>query len=102
MDWSIVFKVERTTMSKLKFNDMSKILEWIKEPSHFGYLNILEQTIKSVKADQFRIGTKVSFGRPNGMKRMGVIEKLGNVKAVVSVNGAKWRVPFDLMDVVTA
>ena len=59
-------------MSKLKFNDMSKILEWIKEPSHFGYLDILEQAIKSTKAEQFKVGTKVSFGRPNGMKRMGM------------------------------
>ncbi len=36
------------------------------------------------------------------MKRMGVIGKLGNVKAVGSGNGGKWRVPFDRMDVVTA
>ena len=88
-------------MSDLKFNDLPKILKWIKEPSHSEHLFIIEQTLKSVKADQFKVGTKVTFGRANGQKRMGIIEKLGRVKAVVNCNGAKWRVPFDLMSVVT-
>lgn len=30
-------------MSKLKFNDLPKILDWIKEPSHSGHLFIVEQ-----------------------------------------------------------
>ena len=88
-------------MSDLKFNDLPKILKWIKEPSHSEHLFIIEQTLKSVKADQFKVGTKVSFGRENGMKRMGIIEKFGRVKAVVNCNGAKGRVPFDVMSVVT-
>ena len=88
-------------MSDLKFNDLPKILKWIKEPSHSEHLFIIEQTLKSVKADQFKVGTKVTFGRANGQKRMGIIEKFGRVKAVVNSNGTKWRVPFDLMSVVT-
>ena len=88
-------------MSKLKFNDLPKILDWIKEPSHAGHLFIVEQTLKSVKQEQYKVGTKVRFGRENGQKRMGIIEKFGRVKAVVNCNGAKWRVPFDLMSVVT-
>ena len=88
-------------MSDLKFNDLPKILKWIKEPSHSEHLFIIEQTLKSVKEDQFKVGTKVTFGRANGQKRMGIIEKFGRVKAVVNSNGAKWRVPFDLMSVVT-
>ena len=87
-------------MSKLKFNDLPKILDWIKEPSHAGHLFIVEQTLKSVKEDQFKVGTKVKFGRANGIKRMGVVVKLGPNKAVVDCSGAKWRVPYDLMDVV--
>ena len=93
-------------MSKLKFNDLPKILDWIKEPSHAGHLFIVEQTLKSVKEDQFKVGTKVSFGRPNGRKHTGVVIKLGPKKAVVeTANGrygqlGKWRVPYDLMDVV--
>jgi len=87
-------------MSKLKFNDLPKILDWIKEPSHAGDLFIVEQTLKSVKQEQYKVGTKVRFGRANGMKRMGVVVKLGPKKALVDVNGAKWRVPYDLMDVV--
>ena len=39
-------------MSKLKFNDLPKILDWIKEPSHAGHLFIVEQTLKSVKQEQ--------------------------------------------------
>ena len=88
-------------MSDLKFNDLPKILKWIKEPSHSEHLFIIEQTLKSVKADQFKVGTKVTFGRANGQKRMGIIEKFGRVEAIVNCNGAKWRVPFDLMSVVT-
>ncbi len=53
-------------MSDLKFNDLPKILKWIKEPSHSEHLFIIEQALKSVKADQFKVGTKVSFGRANG------------------------------------
>ena len=87
-------------MSKLKFNDLPKILDWIKEPSHAGLLFIVEQTLKSVKQEQYKVGTKVRFGRANGMKRMGIVIKLGPKKALVDVNGAKWRVPYDLMDVV--
>ena len=87
-------------MSKLKFNDLPKILDWIKEPSHAGHLFIVEQTLKSVKQEQYKVGTKVRFGRANGMKRMGVVVKLGPSKAVVDCSGAKWRVPYDLMDVV--
>ena len=87
-------------MSKLKFNDLPKILDWIKEPSHAGHLFIVEQTLKSVKQEQYKVGTKVRFGRANGMKRMGTVIKLGPKKALVDVNGAKGRVPYDLMDVV--
>ena len=87
-------------MSKLKFNDLPKILDWIKEPSHAGHLFIVEQTLKSVKEDQFKVGTKVKFGRAKGMKRMGVVVKLGPKKAVVDCSGAKWRVPYDLMDLI--
>ena len=65
-------------MSDLKFNDLPKILKWIKEPSHSEHLFIIEQTLKSVKADQFKVGTKVTFGRANGQKRMGIIEKFGD------------------------
>ena len=54
-----------------------KILKWIKEPSHSEHLFIVEQTLKSVKQDQFKVGTKVRFGRAKGMKRMGIIEKFG-------------------------
>ena len=89
-------------MSKeqLKFNDLPRIMDWIKDPSNAGHLFIVEQTIKSVKAEQFKVGTKVSFGRANGMKRSGVVVKLGPKKAVVDCSGAKWRVPYDLMNVV--
>ena len=87
-------------MSDLKFNDLPKILNWIKEPSHSEHLFIIEQTLKSVKADQFKVGTKVTFGRDNGQKRMGVVVKLGPKKAVVDCSGAKWRVPYDLMDLI--
>ena len=36
-------------MSKLKFNDLPKILDWIKEPSHAGHLFIVETNFKKCK-----------------------------------------------------
>lgn len=46
----------------------------------------------------FNVGDKVSFGRPNGLKRIGIIKKVNTAKAVVDVDGQQWRVPFVMME----
>ena len=46
----------------------------------------------------FKLGQIVQFGR--WRKRTGTIEKLNITKAVVNVNGQKWRVPFGMMEAI--
>ena len=47
--------------------------------------------------DGFTPKTGFSFANKNQFTQDG----FGRVKAIVNCNGAKWRVPFDLMSVVT-
>ena len=96
---------------KLKFNNLPDILEWIREPSHKEHLFMLEAAIAKAKGSSksaFSVGDKVSFGRPNGRKHIGVVEKLNPSKAVIAefLNGRnahrKWRVPYSMMTMVEA
>ena len=96
---------------KLKFNNLPDILEWVREPSHKEHLFIIEAAIAKAKGSSksaFSVGDKVSFGRPNGRKHIGVIEKLNPSKAVIAefLNGRnahrKWRVPYSMMTMMEA
>jgi vacuolar-type H+-ATPase subunit B/Vma2 len=63
----------------------------------------IQQRRKQLHAEagsKFRVGVVVQFGRPNGTKRRGTVEKLNTTKAVVNVFGQKWRVPFGMMELV--
>ena len=85
---------------KLKFNNLPDILDWIREPSHKGHLFLIEAAIAKAKGSEkgsFNVGDKVIFGRPNGRKHIGIVEKINISKAVVNCNGSKWRVPFTMM-----
>ena len=96
---------------KLKFNNLPDILDWIREPSHKEHLFMLEAAIAKAKGSSksaFSVGDKVSFGRPNGRKHIGVVEKLNPSKAVIAefLNGRnahrKWRVPYSMMTMMEA
>ena len=96
---------------KLKFNNLPDILEWVREPSHKEHLFIIEAAIAKAKGSSksaFSVGDKVSFGRPNGHKHIGVVEKLNPSKAVIAefLNGRnahrKWRVPYSMMTMMEA
>ena len=54
--------------------------------------------IHAEKGSNFELGQVVQFGR--WRKRTGTIEKLNITKAVVNVDGQKWRVPFGMMEAV--
>ena len=54
--------------------------------------------IHAEKGSNFKLGQVVQFGR--WRKRTGTIEKLNITKAVVNVDGQKWRVPFGMMEAV--
>ena len=88
-------------MSAVKFNDLYKVLEWIREPSHKEHLYIVEACLAKAKAEdinKFAVGAKVIFGRPNGKQHRGVIVKCNPKKAVVMEDGSgKWTVPYSLM-----
>ena len=96
---------------KLEFNALPEILDWIKNPEHKEHLFILEAAIAKAKGSSksaFSVGDKVSFGRPNGCKHIGVVEKLNPSKAVIAeqMNGRnahrKWRVPYSMMTMTEA
>ena len=96
---------------KLAFNNLPDILDWIREPSHKEHLFLIEAAIAKAKGSSksaFSVGDKVSFGRPNGRKHIGVVEKLNPSKAVIAefLNGRnahrKWRVPYSMMTMVEA
>ena len=96
---------------KLKFNNLPDILEWVREPSHKEHLFIIEAAIAKAKGSSksaFSVGDKVSFGRPNGRKHIGVVEKLNPSKAVIAefLNSRnahrKWRVPYSMMTIMEA
>ena len=92
---------------KLEFNALPEILDWIKNPEHKEHLFILEAAIAKAKGSSksaFSVGDKVSFGRPNGRKHIGVVEKLNPSKAVIAEHMSgmsthrEWRVPYSMME----
>jgi hypothetical protein len=94
-------------MTKLKFKDLPKILEFIRDPSNSEHLYMIKACIQNVENSKFIPGSKVVFGRPNGQQRVGVVLRTRNNKATVEVSNnhndgkSKWRVPFDLMRINT-
>ena len=89
---------------KLQFNNLTDILDWIKNPEHKEHLFLLETAINAAKGStkgQFKVGDHVIFGRAHGRKRPGVVMKLNPAKAVIKDTnlGGKWRVPYSLMEV---
>lgn len=86
---------------KLEFNNLPDILDFIRNPENKESLFLLQAAIAEAKGSsksQFNEGDKVSFGRPNGRKRLGIIITKNPAKAVVDCNGVKWRVPYSLME----
>jgi hypothetical protein len=63
-------------------------------------IQLRRKQLHAEAGSNFKVGLAVQFGRPNGRKRTGTIEKLNITKAVVNVDGQKWRVPFGMMEAV--
>ena len=77
---------------------LEDILKFIRNSDNKNTLPLIESTISETKKKQFYIGSKVIFGRDNGKKHFGTVEKINISKAVVkSDEGVKWNVPFNLM-----
>jgi len=50
--------------------------------------------------DQVHVGMKVLFGRPNGTKTLGVVEKINPSRAKIKKfdsSGSMWMVPYSLI-----
>ena len=45
-----------------------------------------------------RIGAVVKFGRPNGIKRTGTIEKINISKVILNVDFKRWSVPISMLE----
>ena len=67
-------------------------------------INAVISTIKSRRnaltrqmGDNFVVGMKIHFGRPNGIKRSGVVKKMGPSKALIDCGGFMYRVPYSMM-----
>ena len=83
---------------KLEYNNLPHILEFIRNPQNKDAILLIESCIYETKKNQFNIGSKVIFGRDNGKKHFGTVEKINISKAIVkSDEGVKWTVPFNLM-----
>ena len=95
----------------MKLQELLKITNAIKSMNN-SELNTVVDAVKQARrrdsvfsSAKFSIGQKVIFGKPrnSGLQRVGVIEKMNPVKAVISVfdtncgRTTKWRVPYSLM-----
>ena len=91
--------------------DLNQILNGIRSMSK-DELNLVVDAVNEARrrtsifsSAKFSVGQKVIFGKPrnSGLQRVGVIEKMNPVKAVISVfdsncgRTTKWRVPYSLM-----
>ena len=77
---------------------LEDILKFIRDSENRDTLPLIESVISETKKSQFNIGSKVIFGRDNGKKHFGTVEKINISKAIVkSDEGVKWTVPFNLM-----
>ena len=76
---------------------LEDILEFIRDSENRDTLPLIESVISETKKSQFNIGSKVIFGRANGKKHFGTVEKINISKAIVKSDGVKWTVPFNLM-----
>ena len=85
-------------MKKIKEQILKMNMEQINEL--VDTIQYRRKIIHAEAGSNFKVGISVKFGRPNGIKRTGIVEKLNVTKAVVNVSGQKWRVPFGMMEVV--
>jgi uncharacterized protein Veg len=83
---------------KLEYNNLPHILEFIRNPQNKDAILLIESCIYETKKNQFKVGSKVIFGRKKGEKHEGVIEKINSSKAIISSNNRQWNVPFELME----
>ena len=63
-------------------------------------INMRRKQLHCEAGSQFKVGLTVKFGRTNGRKRTGTVEKINRTKAVVNVDGQRWRVPFTMMQAI--
>ena len=77
---------------------LEDILKFIRDSDNRDTLPLIESVISETKKNQFKVGSKVIFGRKKGKKHEGVIEKINSSKAIISSNNRQWSVPFELME----
>jgi len=64
-----------------------------------GVIQIANERRDYLCSKELKVGAKVSFGRPNGKKHFGTIEKINISKAVVDAGDfRKYVVPFSMLE----
>jgi len=80
-----------TKIMSMDSNSINELIETIKHRRN---------QLHTEAGAKFRVGVIVQFGRRNGQKRTGKVEKMNVKKAVINVAGQKWNVPFGMMELV--
>ena len=94
----------------MKYQELMQVVNAVKSMNE-NEISLIIDAIKQnrkrtsvLSSTQFSVGQKVMFGKPrNGLKKVGVIEKMNPTKAIISVydnlakRTNKWRVPYSLM-----
>lgn len=87
----------------MKLEELMKITNAIKSMNS-SELNLIVNAVNSARqrcsvqaSSSFNVGDTVQFGRPNGRQRVGIIEKMNAVKALIAVGSQKWRVPYSML-----
>ena len=62
-------------------------------------IKIATERRDNLKLKDLTIGALVKFGRPNGAKRTGTIEKINITKAIINVGFKKWSVPISMLEI---
>jgi len=102
-------KTQVETVSLTEIDLLTKVVQ-LDLPTLDKLIKIASERRDGLKRTFLKVGAKVSFGRPNGKKHFGTIEKINISKAVVNVhnvfnegeikvgNFRKYIVPFSMLE----
>ena len=62
-------------------------------------IKIATERRDGLKLKNLTVGAMVKFGRPNGIKRTGTIDKINISKAIISVGFQKYSVPISMLEI---
>ena len=77
--------------------NINEVISFINDKKNISQFDTIIKTIKKVRKDQFNIGSKIKFGRENGLQYTGTITKINLKRCLVDTDdNQKFSVPFEL------